>query len=322
MNTQKSGFTLVELLVVIAIIGVLVALLLPAVQAARESARRMQCLNHLKQIGIAIHNYHDANSELVSSRLPCRYGTWARQLLPYIEQTAAVSQWDSQLAYHNQEKSLREIQVQIYFCPTRRSPPQLSVSGDGIEPGGVGEQFGGAPSDYASSVGHTRSNWDFTRPPTNPANPFDMGKLATGALILAEEREGDCIGGQPDALYQRHKALTRFATIEDGLSNTFFLGEKQLAAEGMNEGVVPFNDGSVFNSNSLLNTGRFAGPGFALGRGPGEPHNENFGSWHPGICNFLMGDGRVISASNETDTVVLGQLANRHDGEVIDMNAF
>ena len=90
----------------------------------------------------------------------------------------------------------------------------------------------------------------------------------------------------------------------------------------MNEGVAPFNDGSVFNSNSLLNTGRFAGPGFALGRGPEEAHNENFGSWHPGICNFLMGDGRVISLATETDPVVLGQLANRHDGEVIDQNAY
>ena len=82
----SRGFTLVELLVVIAIIGILVALLLPAVQAAREAARRIQCTNHLKQIGLAIHNFHDAHKKLPPSRMPCNHGTWASEIWPYLEQ--------------------------------------------------------------------------------------------------------------------------------------------------------------------------------------------------------------------------------------------
>jgi prepilin-type N-terminal cleavage/methylation domain-containing protein len=85
MNT-KRGFTLVELLVVIAIIGVLVALLLPAVQAARESARRAQCVNNLKQVGIAMHGYHDTYLKLPPGARSCCWGTWQMEILPFIEQ--------------------------------------------------------------------------------------------------------------------------------------------------------------------------------------------------------------------------------------------
>src|SRR5919106_972509 len=93
MRRTTGGFTLVELLVVIAIIGVLVALLLPAVQAARESARRMQCQNHLKQIGLGIHNFEDTNKTLPHSRYDNRY-TWAVEILPFIEQKALFEQWN------------------------------------------------------------------------------------------------------------------------------------------------------------------------------------------------------------------------------------
>ena len=86
MNKRESGFTLVELLVVIAIIGVLVALLLPAVQAAREAARRSQCVNNLKQLGIAMQNYHDTNRELPKGNVSCCWGTWQMSILPFIEQ--------------------------------------------------------------------------------------------------------------------------------------------------------------------------------------------------------------------------------------------
>src|SRR5262245_16032316 len=97
-RARRSGFTLVELLVVIAIIGVLVALLLPAVQAARESARRMQCSNHLKQIGLAVHGFEDVNKVIPYTRLDTRE-TYAVLLLPYLEQGNLFSQWDMNKQY-------------------------------------------------------------------------------------------------------------------------------------------------------------------------------------------------------------------------------
>ncbi len=85
-NSPHKAFTLVELLVVIAIIGILVALLLPAVNSAREAARRTQCINNLKNIGLAIHNFHNAQRQLPNSRRTCDYLTWAAEIWPYIEE--------------------------------------------------------------------------------------------------------------------------------------------------------------------------------------------------------------------------------------------
>src|SRR5688572_15377246 len=142
-----GGFTLVELLVVIAIIGVLVALLLPAVQAAREAARRAQCTNHLKQIGLAVHNFHDVNKAFPRSRMVCHHGTWTVEIWPYLEERNAEAAWDDQRAYQFQSQQNVQTQVAAYYCPSRRSAPQISVGG---EPRGG---FNGALADYAACVG-------------------------------------------------------------------------------------------------------------------------------------------------------------------------
>src|SRR5262245_27093757 len=96
---RRDGFTLVELLVVIAIIGVLVALLLPAVQAARESARRMQCANHLKQIGLACTNFENQYKGLPPLRLADNWATWAAMILPSMEQSNVITLWDLKKRY-------------------------------------------------------------------------------------------------------------------------------------------------------------------------------------------------------------------------------
>src|SRR5688500_7163189 len=93
MRRTRVGFTLVELLVVIAIIGVLVSLLLPAVQAAREAARRSQCTNNLKQLGLGMQNFHDTKKELPSGSVSAYYGTWLPQILPFIEQQQLAAQY-------------------------------------------------------------------------------------------------------------------------------------------------------------------------------------------------------------------------------------
>src|SRR5215469_2234557 len=92
--TRQRGFTLFGLLVVIAIIAVLIALLLPAVQAAREAARRAQCVNNMKQIGIAMHNYHDQNGSLPPGVKGCCYGSWQVYVLPWVEQQSLYNAWN------------------------------------------------------------------------------------------------------------------------------------------------------------------------------------------------------------------------------------
>lgn len=308
-DPRACGFTLVELLVVIAIIGILVAMLLPAIQAAREAARRMQCSSHLKQLGLAIHNFHDSNNGLISTRLPCRHGSWANQLWPFIEERAAAEGWHPEFAYHFQPEENRVVSVSIFLCPTRRSPPQISEDGDGYAGGGTGKHFPGACADYSVNVGDGREAvWDF---PWRHEGP-------TGPIVIAGPPEFEdpslCGGTMPDLRYRYHRPMTDFRDVTDGLTKTFFMGEKQLEEAGLRKGLAPYDDGSVYNPDALPRVARWAGPGHALGRGPTEPHNNNFGSWHPGGCLFVMGDGSVRAISPEIDTVILGRLANCADG--------
>src|SRR5947207_6325917 len=124
---RRKAFTLVELLVVIAIIGVLVALLLPAVQMAREAARRTQCANHLKQLGLAAQNFHDIRNFVVPARVSndatdanLNWVTWAVLLLPFVEQQNYYSQWDITRAYEQHNVQVTRQGVPVYFCPSRR----------------------------------------------------------------------------------------------------------------------------------------------------------------------------------------------------------
>ena len=119
---RAAGFTLVELLVVIAIIAVLIALLLPAVQKVREAANRTRCANNLKQLGVAIHNYHDVESLLPPARLNYNGGvSWAVLVLPYIEQDNFYKRWNLPELFYVHPVDVRQTRVPLYFCPSRRA---------------------------------------------------------------------------------------------------------------------------------------------------------------------------------------------------------
>ena len=156
-NVRSSGFTLIELLVVIAIIAILIALLVPAVQKVREAAARTQCTNHLKQIGLAVHNYHDVNRGLPPDRIANDWPTWAVLILPYIDQTPAFQKWDVTRRYAEQiggTNDPRPFNVPTYFCPSRRNPSEFSVRYTfKTRPGPILTAAPGGLGDYASVAG-------------------------------------------------------------------------------------------------------------------------------------------------------------------------
>jgi prepilin-type N-terminal cleavage/methylation domain-containing protein len=296
-----AGFTLIELLVVIAIIAILIGLILPAVQKVREAAARTQCANNLKQIGLAVHNYHGVYGQLP----PAAVGgdgevSWAVFLLPYLEQDNLYRQWNLSLryTYYRHPASVVGAQVKTYYCPSRRVPPQFSVNGDTRAPWGGSP---GALGDYAANGGNTTLVWDDPR-------------FGPGVLLYA-----DTTFGPNDTITGWH-SMSSFSDITDGLSNTLLIGEKQLNPDQF--GQQSAGDNSIYNGDDIRAIVRVAGrqlPGpidRPLASGPQDRYrpDERFGSNHPGVCQFVLCDGSVRAIQNNIDLETLTRLAARNDG--------
>ncbi len=296
LNVQRRAFTLIELLVVIAIIAVLLGLLVPAVQKVRESATRLQCANNLRQIGLAIHNYHDTNGALPPLYIAGDgHASWMVVVLPYLEQDPLFKEWDLSRTYYKQESRAIEGQVPAYYCPARRVPPHLSINGDSRLD--VGHRPG-ALTDYAACGGSGRH--------------FPWW-AANGDGILAPAGYKPMVGMDPDWRVVTWWSTTSFAWVTDGLSNTLMVGDKHVPASQL--GMIQGGDTSAYNGDWPTPFSRVAGPGFGLARTPNDPFNWNFGSNHSGgLCQFVMGDGSVRALRPSMSTEALGALAGCNDG--------
>ena len=296
---RKSGFTLVELLVVISIIGVLVSMLLPAVQSVRESARRTQCLNNLKQIGLAIHMYEAAISEIPPSRPADGFLTWTTMVLPYMEQKNLCSNFDMQAAYADQDPVWMARGAAVMICPSRRASVEVSVA----------ERLGrpvGVVGDYAGNAGSHVNFLDF------------------GWSLFGGEADGVFNSGLTTDNPIENGRLTRqltgrydFSSVTDGLSNTIFVGEKYLDLKHLRE-PDGWADGCIYNGDQPATFTRLGGILLQMADSsqdnfpPGE--RPVWGSAHPGIANFVLGDGSVHSYDVNMTGEVLFRLCSRKDG--------
>ena len=319
---RKRGFTLVELLVVIAIIGVLISMLLPAVQQIRESARRTQCMNRLRQIGLATALFHDSYEAFPPARLypkkdavaPLDAGrnqpSWLVRILPFMDQQAFYNQWDLSESYTDQPEETVSHSLASFVCPSRRSidNAQAPTQTEDVlvtSPCGCGgfiqiEVIGGATGDYAGNHG------DLSPGSIGAATDYYYGGNGTGVIISSQAKEN--LDGTLTWLDK-----INYTSIADGSSNTVLAGELHVLPENLN--TTPFN-GPIYNGEELAAFTRVGGPGVPLlGMSDESPSLVfGFGSWHPGACNFVFTDGSTKSIANGIDTVTLGQICNRHDG--------
>lgn len=309
MHAKSRGFTLVELLVVIAIIGILVALLLPAVQAARESARRTQCTNQTKQIGLALQMHHDQKGVLPSGRNETRqFGqSWAFQLLPMMEQQ---QMFDSLVKGERMDSELNaaamRTPVDTFVCPSRRRPEADRDFDNDDQPTQM--PAAGALGDYAANAGHRQL--------------IGMAVTSTDSRPATERIVAEISG--PIYTYSKIK----FRRVIDGLSNTLAIGERHIPEVTDEEpavGVHYWQGDTAFFAADNPDTILAVPPHGLRAEGQeakpeeGQKPRESFGGPHPGVTLFAFLDGHVDPLQNDTDLVTLARLSAIGDGEVISL---
>ncbi len=291
----NRAFTLVELLVVIAIIGILVAILLPAVQAARESARRMQCGNNLHQMGIALHNYHDTNGTFPAGFILPNQTLWSGLLLPQIEQQPLYDSLDFSAAW-DVDGSPNELAcatyLSVYRCPSSGAPRHDTVQG-------ITDRV---PSNYlVCATGLTR--FESGPPPV-------AGNLKLDGMFYTNSR-------------------TKMADILDGTSSTVAIGEAEhnIGVQGIDLGgtlhiVDHWYIGSpyihlsevseVAGSTASRINAQFIQDAFI------DEQELGFSSRHPGGAQVVFADGHIAFIPQTIDTRVWSGLGTRHGGEVVE----
>lgn len=307
-NTRKRyAFTLIELLVVIAIIGILVGLLLPAVQQVREASRNTHCLNNIRQIGLAIQNYHGAKRQIPPARAADGYLTWTVTLMPFIEADNLHRGFDELMPFSTQHPEIVKKPVDIYFCPSRRSSGEISVS----------ESFGesvGSVGDYAGNAGSEKY---FVPGDMTYSGEWSLFDVDVDGVFNSGYSHSNLIDSSTFRLKSGPRGRYRFNDVTDGLSSTIFVGEKSVHSSHLGE-PGGWGDGCIYNGNEPGTFMRLGGHGLPiqmdgdLESGPGAV--PTFGSAHKTTCNFVFGDGSSRSISALIDDEVLHRLCSRNDG--------
>lgn len=299
---RRRGFTLIELLVVIAIIAVLIALLLPAVQQAREAARRTQCKNNMKQLGLAMHNYHDTfrvfppgwiavdpatNAQSAHEGLS-GFG-WGTMLLPQIDQTPLYNQLNLNLAINDPvNQPLIKTILPAFVCPSDIAPKQTWEIEEEGSPGTVLAEL--ATANYIAAFGTEELHGCENAPGTAPVSA-----------------QGQCIGD--GTMY--HNSRIGVRDITDGTSSTIFIGERKTKPQ---DGWWSTWSGMVPEGEEAFQ--RILG---SLDHVPNHPssHLDDFSSYHVGGSQFLLADGHVRFVSENIDSQLYRALGTIQGGETV-----
>ena len=294
---KKHGFTLVELLVVITIIGILISLLLPAVQAAREAARRLQCANNFKQVGLAMHNYHtvkgcfppgmfDLHAQSVADG---KWWSWTTYLLPYIEQEAVYNMINFSDPNYYSEGATRQAGATVisaFLCP---SDPQ-----------------------------GTEGIWITGSVPTPHCAPANMAGVTDNTEWTYQDSEGGpwpMLFPQVNGIFGANKPCT-IADIRDGASNTLMVGEVTGAGKGTYIGFF-WCSWNLQDTADGINSPICTVPGGMTYSEMLDPLTMGFASYHPGGCNFALADGSVHFLTQNIAQTVLHDLTTRAGGEPV-----
>ena len=306
---KQSAFTLVELLVVIAIIGSLVALLLPAVQAAREAARRNSCVNNLKQIGLAVQNHQDAQRQYPTGRDNTVQSSvsWAFRLLPYLEKNNVFAAFDkAHKVFEPQNATAMRTPIGEYACPSRRAAAADRDFDNNDAPPAPDARAVAALGDYAACAGK-----DYMNGVINASGGIDNG-------LKADTRPDSAESGP---IYSFSKVEEQHVT--DGLSNTICIGEKHKPQNPANPNpdMLHYEQGdNAFLAGDSPRT-IFAGTNAGIAAGPDDPSNVKFGSEHNGLTHFMFLDGHIKALKNDVDYQVLNAAGTIGGDEIIPEDA-
>jgi type II secretory pathway pseudopilin PulG len=321
--------------VVLAIFGILVGLLLPAVQRAREASRRVSCQNNLHQLSLAAQMHLNSVKNFPQARAATRPGdpeeyacggvqpTWFVRILPQMEQMSTYQRWDWRANWAEAESDLLRFAPAQFLCPTRRGMDTARVTmtlGGGDDrrlpcgcpwPGGTGPSrtLDVVLGDYAANHGDMTSGGWGSSGNTGSSQDFYYGGNGTGVMVGSRVvcRDGKMV---------RWLDKVSDRDVIDGLSNTLLIGEKHVAFERL--GTFP-DDAPLYDGEEFSAASRVAGPGATIARGAWDTvaNYNQFGSWHDDLCHFARADGSVDSLSTHIDPKILGALANRRDGQSV-----